>query len=204
MTGPEDAAQLDLLREEVARLQRWKDEALPVIMGLQDLGRALGLRLGTSITGLDAVEAARLLVAERDALTARPTVPPGPCWHDAGVDWPNGVRPRCDLLAGHEGAHQADRGLMGGTAVWPAAEPTRPAAELLALLDEHPSVVTRYRLLDSKPVEQIEFHCSGCKTRLAPAVTKRAALRAHQAAVLAAAGVRVAVRPTSSGPEDGA
>jgi len=48
-------------------------------------------------------------------------VPPGPCWADSGIAWPempDGVTVRCDLLAGHAGAHEADRGVRGGTAVW--------------------------------------------------------------------------------------
>lgn len=56
---------------------------------------------------------------ENDAPTP---VPPGPCWADSGHTWPGvaeGTTVRCDLLAGHAGAHQADRGSMGGTAVWP-------------------------------------------------------------------------------------
>jgi hypothetical protein len=52
------------------RLQRWKDEALPVIAGLQELGRALGLRLGESITGPEAAKAAEAMRAERDGLRA--------------------------------------------------------------------------------------------------------------------------------------
>jgi hypothetical protein len=47
--------------ETVEQLRRWKAEALPVIAGLQDLGRALGLGLGVQITGPVAVEAARVL-----------------------------------------------------------------------------------------------------------------------------------------------
>lgn len=47
-------------------------------------------------------------------------VTPGPCWNQPRdtPTWPNGREIRCDLLAGHEGAHQADRGPLGGTAVW--------------------------------------------------------------------------------------
>ena len=55
------------LLAEVDKLQRWKDEALPVIFGLQDLGRALDIPLGHSITGPEAAEKARTLRAERDA-----------------------------------------------------------------------------------------------------------------------------------------
>lgn len=51
---------------ELADLRRWKAEALPVIAGLQELGRALGLPLGEQITGPRAVEAAERLRAERD------------------------------------------------------------------------------------------------------------------------------------------
>jgi hypothetical protein len=52
------------------QLRRWKDEALPVIAGLQELGRALGLRLGVTITGPEGVKAAEELRAERDDLRA--------------------------------------------------------------------------------------------------------------------------------------
>lgn len=58
-----------------------------------------------------------------------PTSPkPGPCWATAAVLWPNGVVPRCELEAGHAGAHECDRGSMGGTAVWSndAAVAARP------------------------------------------------------------------------------
>lgn len=43
---------------ELDQLRRWKAEALPVIAGLQEVGRALGLRLGENITGRIAVDAA--------------------------------------------------------------------------------------------------------------------------------------------------
>ncbi len=46
---------------EVERLRGWKAQALPVMSGLQDLGRALGVRLGESITGEAAAEKARAL-----------------------------------------------------------------------------------------------------------------------------------------------
>lgn len=56
-------------------------------------------------------------------------VPPGPCYHDSGVDvavirdigeppGPPTYTWRCELLAGHAGAHQADRGRLG-VGVWP-------------------------------------------------------------------------------------
>lgn len=52
---------------EVDRLRRWKAEAIPVIMGLQDLGRALDLRLGENITGPAALAAVNRL---RDQVAA--------------------------------------------------------------------------------------------------------------------------------------
>ena len=51
---------------EVARLQQWKDEAAPVMTGLQDLGRALGIPLGTRITGEVAAEKAAELRATEE------------------------------------------------------------------------------------------------------------------------------------------
>lgn len=53
--------EVEAAQHERDRLQRWKDEALPVIDGLQELGRALGLRLGTSITGPEAIKAAEAM-----------------------------------------------------------------------------------------------------------------------------------------------
>ncbi len=50
------------------RLARWKSEAWPVMEGMQDLGKALGLPLGERITGPAAVEAADVLRAELDEL----------------------------------------------------------------------------------------------------------------------------------------
>lgn len=47
--------------------------------------------------------------------TAKPT--PGPCFHESGVTWPSGERPRCELLAGHDGAHTW-RNPHGGESVW--------------------------------------------------------------------------------------
>lgn len=57
------AARERALREEIARLTRWKEEALPVLDGLQDLGKALGLPLGERITGPAALAAAKRLTA---------------------------------------------------------------------------------------------------------------------------------------------
>ena len=75
-------ALLDALAEregEVARLRRWEDEALPVMAGLQDLGRVLGLRLGTRITGEAAADAARALVARADDAEAKVRAVEGMC-----------------------------------------------------------------------------------------------------------------------------
>lgn len=56
--------------DELEALRRWKAEALPVIAGLQDLGRALGLQPGTTITGPAAVEAAEKLRAKTARIEA--------------------------------------------------------------------------------------------------------------------------------------
>ena len=60
--------------QETAReresLRRWKDEALPVLDGLQQLGDVLRLPLGSQITGPEALTAAARLIRERDELRA--------------------------------------------------------------------------------------------------------------------------------------
>ena len=55
---------------EVRRLTRWQFEAMSVMAGLQGLGSALGMRLGESITGHAAAEAARALTARAEAAEA--------------------------------------------------------------------------------------------------------------------------------------
>jgi hypothetical protein len=60
-------------RRELEQMRRWKSEALPVIAGLQEVGRALGLRLGEQITGRAAVDAALDLRNENDWLLAQLT-----------------------------------------------------------------------------------------------------------------------------------
>lgn len=55
---------------EAERLTKWKTEALPVLTGLQELGRALGIGLGKRITSRDAVDAALDLRNERDKALA--------------------------------------------------------------------------------------------------------------------------------------
>ena len=59
------------LVEQVERLERWKAEALEVMSGLQELGKALGLGLGVQITGPAALAEVARLTAERDALAAQ-------------------------------------------------------------------------------------------------------------------------------------
>ena len=58
------------LVSEVRRLTRWQSEALLVMVGLQALGSALGMRLGESITGHAAAEAARALTARAESAEA--------------------------------------------------------------------------------------------------------------------------------------
>lgn len=61
---------LDAAEAENERMREWKAEALPVMAGLQDLGRVLGVGLGQSITGEAGAAKARALMAERDAARA--------------------------------------------------------------------------------------------------------------------------------------
>ena len=57
-----------VLLAEVKELTRWKAEALEVIDGLQELGRALGLPLGERVTGPAALEKATTLRAQVEAV----------------------------------------------------------------------------------------------------------------------------------------
>ena len=59
------------LVDQVESLERWKVEALEVMSGLRELGRALGLGLGVQITGPAALAEVERLTAERDALAAQ-------------------------------------------------------------------------------------------------------------------------------------
>ncbi len=59
------------LTAEVERLERWKFEALEVMSGLRELGKALGLGLGVQITGPAALAEVARLTDERDALAAQ-------------------------------------------------------------------------------------------------------------------------------------
>ncbi len=61
------------------------------------------------------------LLTEKQWLSRTPDpaeVPPGPCWAPSPAVWPDGFARRCELRAGHAGAHECDRGSMGGTVVW--------------------------------------------------------------------------------------
>ena len=55
---------------EVERLARWQSDALPVMDGLQELGRTLGLILGDSITGPKAHAAAEALKSRAESAEA--------------------------------------------------------------------------------------------------------------------------------------
>lgn len=73
MAVPEAAllnAEMDrrTLLAEVEQLTRWKAEMMVVLEGLQELGDALGLELGDSITGTKALEAVNKLKAENAEL----------------------------------------------------------------------------------------------------------------------------------------
>lgn len=58
------------IEAELTQLRRWKQEATEVILGLQDLGRALGLPLGEQITGRVATETAKQLTDRIQAVEA--------------------------------------------------------------------------------------------------------------------------------------
>ena len=68
-----EAAREDVpwLVDQVESLERWKFEAIEVMSGLRELGKALGLGLGVQITGPAALAEVERLTAERDALAAQ-------------------------------------------------------------------------------------------------------------------------------------
>jgi len=68
-----EAAREDVpwLVDQVESLERWKFEAIEVMSGLRELGKALGLRPGVQITGPAALAEVERLTAERDALAAQ-------------------------------------------------------------------------------------------------------------------------------------
>lgn len=100
----------DLLTE-VARRDAKRDECQygiePTAERLADIARALA-----------PIVADVLDILSADGRIAAP-VEPGPCWHDSGVNIPTSdATYRCELKAGHLGAHECGRG--NGHAVWPA------------------------------------------------------------------------------------
>ena len=64
----EDATPEDVpwLVDQVESLERWKFEAIEVMSGLRELGKALGLGLGVQITGPAALAEVARLTAERE------------------------------------------------------------------------------------------------------------------------------------------
>lgn len=68
------AADVPWLVDQVESLERWKAEALEVISGLQELGRALGLPLGVQITGPAALAEVERLTRVIDAKPRQPLV----------------------------------------------------------------------------------------------------------------------------------
>ena len=63
--------EIEFLLEQLRILRRWKREAIPVMLGIQDIGRALDLPLGTNITGPDALVAIERLKEALDAQSNR-------------------------------------------------------------------------------------------------------------------------------------
>lgn len=75
--------QLEEARAEAASLARWKEEAMPVMDGLQELGKALHIPLGQRITGPAALEAVnQLRTAAQDFLDAYERVGSEVWWPD--------------------------------------------------------------------------------------------------------------------------
>lgn len=84
--------QLEEARAEAASLARWKEEAMPVMDGLQELGKALHIPLGQRITGPAALEAVnQLRTAAQDFLDAYDRV-------GCEVWWPDEVDPLRKVL----------------------------------------------------------------------------------------------------------
>ena len=89
---------------EVERLRRWKAEALPVMDGLQELGEALDLPLGTRITGAEAVAAVKALVADEispeDAAEAAAQEFRLHMWDESERNWHLNLRCSCGEIPG--------------------------------------------------------------------------------------------------------
>lgn len=121
-------------------------------------------------------------------------VPPGPCWHDPGVTWPDGRQPRCELLAGHAGAHVWDQGTSGGTAVWTDEGGERSPGSAPAPLTEAEQesvaeqVYEAYRLgrMAARAEHLPDWHDPESRTRL-PQVEIRRALDAVETILAARA-----------------
>ncbi len=96
---------------EVERLRRWKDEALPVLDGLQELGKALGIPLGSRITGQEALAAVERLTRERDEARAEAerlrggieALAEDPTWHRGMYGSPRDMVSTDRLIASSEG-----------------------------------------------------------------------------------------------------
>lgn len=79
------------LTAERDELRRWKEEALPVLSGLQNLGRALDVPLGERITGNVAAKRAEELaarVARVEALHVRTVFGYNAHCEECGTYWP--------------------------------------------------------------------------------------------------------------------
>lgn len=79
------------LAAERDELRRWKEEALPVLSGLQNLGRALDVPLGERITGNVAAKRAEELaarVARVEALHVRTVFGYNAHCEECGTYWP--------------------------------------------------------------------------------------------------------------------
>ncbi len=80
--------------------------------------------------------------------------PPGPCAHDPGVVWPTGIKPRCELRAGHEGAHECDRGAMGGNSTWGETNPDAPEQRAERAEAELAALRERVRIIEARTKRQ--------------------------------------------------
>lgn len=111
--------------DELRNLRRWKAEAMPVLQGLQDVGHALGVPLGTRITAKATVDKALDLRNERDAAVAQHAA-----WCDwlaaigFGIDFSTDVPPPCSLAELAEAMHRDDPREAGADWAWCIAEET--------------------------------------------------------------------------------
>ena len=89
-------------------LRRWKTEALPVLDGLQELGKALGLPLGSRITGQEALAAVERLRAIEGGVKALAES------FEEDVDWSSGRGDYGDNAA-YEACARRARALLNPT-----------------------------------------------------------------------------------------